>query len=224
MSLFQQASNLNNRAITALIEGNDKVAIQAMTQSIKILKQELAKEPADESDSSTSSMTMQVSSAHEWKTVKIPDFTSGDDHHNLFDHVIQVPCCQQGGDGGDSCSEVRISAAAVIFNLALAHHRHGMQGNGAFRQKAAKLYTMVLRILDDSLIEFGPVVMIKLASLNNLVNIQLADGDEDAADEGLRRLAGIVRQSSIEVLTEPTLECLLFSLLSVRSPNVAAAA
>jgi len=83
---------------------------------------------------------------------------------------------------------------------------------------------MVLRILDDSLVHCGTAVMIKLATINNLAQIQLSNGEDDAADEGLRRLTVMVRLASVEVLTEPALECLLYSLLSARSPNVAAAA
>jgi len=83
---------------------------------------------------------------------------------------------------------------------------------------------MVLRVLDDSLVEMGIVLMIKLATINNLAQIQLSDGDSEAAYEGLRRLTGMVRLASVEVLAEPTLQCVLFSLLSIQAPTVAAAA
>jgi len=167
MALIQQASDLNNRAITALIEGHDKVAIQSMTQAIKILKQELAK--AEQTSDLSTACTKHVSRVNEWKTVKIPHLTSGDDdddhhHHDIYDHAIQVPCQYRD----DSDFEIRVCAAGVIFNLALAHHRQGLRGNIQCGKKAAKLYTMVLRILDDSVVEFRAAVIIKLASVNNL--------------------------------------------------------
>jgi len=129
MSLIQQASDLNNRAVTALAEGNDKVAIQSMTQSVKILKQELAK--AERTSESSCSSSKHASQANDWKTVKIPHLTTGDDHHELFDHAIQVPCHV----GENSPVETRACGAAVIFNLALAHHRQGLQGNGSFNKR-----------------------------------------------------------------------------------------
>jgi hypothetical protein len=43
MSLFEQAAQLNNAGVTALLEGDQYTAINAMTKSIKMMKQELAK-------------------------------------------------------------------------------------------------------------------------------------------------------------------------------------
>jgi hypothetical protein len=43
MSLFEQAACLNNEGVTALLEGDDTSAIDAMTKSIKMMKKELSK-------------------------------------------------------------------------------------------------------------------------------------------------------------------------------------
>jgi tetratricopeptide (TPR) repeat protein len=212
MTLFAEASDLNNRAVVALIEGDDQFAIQSMTEAIKILKQELAK-PA------TPYEAIKSTEAPEFKTVEIPDLRSGDDHHEVFNQAIHVPCT-----GDESQLDAHVYSAAVIFNLALAHHRGALQGNEEYRKKAVKLYTMVLRVLDDSLIEFRAAVMVKLATINNLAQIQFANGDYEAAREGLSHLSNFVRVANGEVLAEPQVRGLLMSVLLIREPKVAAAA
>jgi len=227
MSLFHQASGLNNRAITDLINGNDKVAVLSMSNCIHILRTELVKAEQTSCQQLTTPSPTHFSDAQVWKTVRIPHLTSGDEHHDIFDHAIQVPCCEHGGGDDSHEFEIRICAAAVIFNLALAHHRQGLRGGkGSFLKKAVNLYGVVLRVLDDSLIEFRVAVvpLIKLAAINNLIQIQLAIGDSNAADESLRRLVGTVRLANVEALTDPTLGRLLCRLLSIQTSTVAAAA
>ena len=214
MSLFAEATALNNQAIVALVEGDDTFAIKSMTDSIKLLKLELAK-PV------TATFADMISASHigDFKTVEIPDCQSSDHHHEIFNQAIHLPCL---GDG--SHLVVQVYSAAVIFNLALAHHRQGIRGNTTCRQKAVKLYDMVLRILDDSLIDFRTAVMVKLATINNLAQIQFATGDYQKARTGLSYLPGFIRHARVDVLADPQVQRLLMTVLMIREPKVAAAA
>jgi tetratricopeptide (TPR) repeat protein len=214
MSLFSRASDLNNRAVVALIEGDDEFAIKSMADAIKLLKQELAKpgRVAFEDVKCTAAGPV-------LKTVEIPDLCSGDDHHEIFNQAIHVPC-----SGEESQIDIHVYSAAVIFNLGLAHHRQALKGNKEYQGKAVKLYNMVLRVLDDTLIEFRTAVMIKLATINNLAQIQFAHGDFDEAREGLSHLAGFIALASGEVLSEPQVRGLLMNVLMIRAPKVAPAA
>ncbi len=215
MSLFEQAAQLNNQGVIALIEGDDSFAIESMTKSIKMMKQELAK-PTMASDIKSTTAT----EGPELKTVEIPDMESSDENHEIFNQAIHIPV-----NGDESDLDIHVYSAAVIFNLALAHHRLGMQvGNEAYQQKALKLYTMVLRVLDDSLIEFRTAIMVKLATINNLTQIRFAKGDYEEAREGLDHLAGFLRVANGEVLAEPQVAGLLMNVLMFRAPRVAAAA
>lgn len=212
MSLFEQAAQLNNQGVIALIEGDDTSAIESMTKSIKLMKQELAK-PTNTLDAKV------ATTGPELKTVEIPDMESSDENQEIFNQAIHIPCT-----GNESDLDIHVYSAAVIFNLALAHHRVGMQGNEAYQQKALKLYTMVLRVLDDSLIEFRAAVMVKLATINNLTQIRFAKGDYEEAREGMEHLAGFLRIVNGEVLAEPHVAGLLMNVLMFRAPKVAAAA
>ena len=83
---------------------------------------------------------------------------------------------------------------------------------------------MVLKVLDDSLIEFKAAITVKLATINNLTQIRFAKGDYEQAREGLDHLAGFLRIANGEVLAEPQVAGLLMNVLMFRAPKVAAAA
>jgi hypothetical protein len=214
MSLFQQAAELNNQGVIALIEGDDSFAIESMTKSIKLMKQELAKCTTE-----LSCCKSQSPSKTQLSTVEIPDMESSDDNQEVFNQAIHIPFT-----GDESDLDIHVYSAAVIFNLALAHHRLGMQGDELYQQKALKLYTMVLKVLDDSLIEFRAAITVKLATINNLTQIRFAKGDYEQAREGLDHLAGFLRIANGEVLAEPQVAGLLMNVLMFRAPKVAAAA
>jgi hypothetical protein len=72
MSLFQQATQLNNEGVTALLEGESQAAIDVMTKSIKLMKQELSKLSKERKpeDYSSAALYLEVSS------VEIPETDS----------------------------------------------------------------------------------------------------------------------------------------------------
>ena len=214
MSLFAEAASLNNQAIVSLIEGDDRVAIKSMTDAIKLLKEELAK-PVTAVFADLKSTT----DAGDFEAFEIPDCRSSDHHHEIFNQAIHLPYIHER-----SHLVVQVYSAAVIFNLALAHHRQGLHGNNVYRQKAVKLYSMVLRILDDSLIDFRTAVMVKLATINNLAQIQFSNGDYQEAQTGLSHLPGVVRLARSDVLADPQVQRLLMTVLMIREPKLAAAA
>jgi tetratricopeptide (TPR) repeat protein len=214
MSLFQEASQLNNQGVVALIQGDDDFAIESMTKAIKLMKKELAK-PATALTDFTSS-----EDGPELRTVEIPDMESSDENYEVFNQAIHVPCNSRD----ESDLDIHVYSAAVIFNLALAHHRKGMNGNEVYRVKALRLYSMVLQIIDDSLISFQTAATVKLATINNLAQIQVSRGNYEDAEEVLKHLYGVLHAATESVLASPQVQGLLMNVLMFRAPSVAAAA
>ena len=214
MSPFEEAAHLNNQGVIALTEGDDAFAIDAMTKSIRMMKEELAKPTTDAIDNK-----LNVSCEPELRTVEIPDMDSSDEHHEVFNQAIHIPC-----DGDESDLDIHVYSAAVIFNLALSHHRQGLHGNLVSQAKALKLYNMVLKVLDDSMFQFRTAVMVKLATINNLAQIQFANGNYEEAKDGVYHLASFLRIANGDVLAEPQVQGLLMNVLMFRAPKVAAAA
>lgn len=213
MSLFEQAARLNNEGVTALLEGDDTSAIDAMTKSIKIMKKKLSN-----SGTELSAFKFDVSDAADQvlDTVEIPDMNSSES--TIYNQAINIPC-----EGEQTDLEVHVYAAAVIFNLALAHH-HRAISDAAYLPKAEKLYTLVLKMLEDAALHMRTAVVVKLATINNLSQIRFENGDFEHAREGLSQITSFLRQASNALLEEPEVLGLLMNVLLLKAPRVAPAA
>jgi hypothetical protein len=73
-------------------------------------------------------------------------------------------------EGTPSVDDLQVSTATVVFNLALAYHRRGMNtGRAELLIKADKLYSMGLKLLpEDHHFTSRMPIITKLASINNL--------------------------------------------------------
>ena len=216
MSLFQQAADLNNQGITALLNGDRKSAIQSMTDSIKFMKAQLTQSQTDCHNSAV------VTSAQTTHTVEIQSMESSDTI--VFNQAIRIPA-----DVSLTVSEfeVDIYSCAVIFNLALVHHFEASSGADAdaYLMKAEKLYSMALQLLDKTSLTVHTALIVKLACINNLSQIRYAKGDYKNAREGLSQVSAFIRQPSNQaVLEEPEIQGLLMNVLLLKAPRVAAAA
>jgi hypothetical protein len=208
MSRFERAAQLNNVGVTALLEGDQDTAIIFMTNSIKMMKQALTKSSSGGSHKSKHS----DQDAH---TVELPDM---DTETIVFNQAIRIPT-----DEPEDEIDIHVSSAAVIFNLALAHHHKASKtGKVAYLSKAEKLYAMVLRVLNDGASRTANLV--KLASINNMSQIRFANGDYEQASEGLSHLISFMRQAGDSVFQEPKVQGLLMNVLLLKAPRVAPAA
>jgi hypothetical protein len=140
--------------------------------------------------------------------------------------------------------------AAVVYNLAIAHHRKGRaMGLAVFTHKAKKLYTMALKFWADNDLAVNNNssinncynnynnsigFLVKLASLNNLLEIRLESGDFDLAKECLHQIYSLLQSSGfsttnelsspVALAQEADIKALLRNLLQLQPPQVAPAA
>jgi hypothetical protein len=214
MSLFEQATQLNNEGVTALLKGESQAAIDAMSKSIRLMTQELSKPSEDRK----SDCTTAASEQEEARSVEIPETDSFETI--VFNQAIIIP-----SDGGEQSGiDVHVYSAAVIFNLALVHHLQASKGDIACMAKAEKLYATVLKLVDDRACHMRVAVLVKLASMNNLSQIRYAKGEYEHAREGLNQLSSFLRRTNQALFEEPQVQGLLMNALLLKAPKVAPAA
>jgi hypothetical protein len=218
MDLFAQAACLNNQGVAALLEGNDKAAVAALTQSIKMMKQEMSSRPSN-SDSKKSTT---LSDDCEHSTAELPGFQGAQESY-LFTEAIIIP-----ETGNQSVVNTQIYSAVVVFNLALAVHREGKNGKiESSMAKAQKLYTLASKVLNKNQCMNRVAVIVKLASINNLSQIRFDCGEYELARKGLHHLSAFMRASgntNNAMLEEPGIQCLFMNVLLLKAPVIAPAA
>ena len=217
MDLFAEAARLNNEGINALVEGDDKTAIDVLTRSIKLMKQELSKPGTSLKDFKPSNLDNDCTNS----TIEVPGF-HGAQESFIFSGAITIP---ETGEHDEQ--DIHVYSAVVIFNLALAHHRQALalSCKSTYMTKAEKLYGMVLKLLDDCVNRAA--VIVKLASINNLAQIRFDSGDYEHARHSLEHISSFMRSSAAAnhaMFEEPEIQSLLMNVLLLKAPKVAPAA
>lgn len=219
---FQQAARLNNEGVTALVEGNENEAISCFMMAVKTMKQLLAMPCSNiealQSDDTNDGESSTSSSFEDFGTSEV----SGSCCHSscLFRQAIHLPC-----DEDDAHAlNVYLYSAAVIFNLALAHHVQAHSGNTAYMTKAEKLYATILKLLDDRVGHMQPAVVLKLACINNMAYIRFENGNYDQVREDLSQLSNLLNTTDKVLFEGARAQGLLMSVLLLKGPRVAPAA
>jgi hypothetical protein len=243
-----RAIQLNNDGVSALMEGNENLAIASLSQSIRLLKQELAvrytsgcaaklasHKKGHGSNASDESFTVNpIQEPSNTTTIQLPE--REEQHQSfLFNEALTIGACTSDDDE-DNCTaqDIQIYTGAVIFNLALSYHRKADQGS---LTKADKLYTMVLKLLVDDFTS-RVSVLVKLASINNIAQIRFQSGNFVSAAAGLDHLTSFMRgsamaasadsssgaMSSRPMFQEAQIKGLLMNVLLLKVPKVAPAA
>jgi hypothetical protein len=186
---FEQAARLNNEGVTALVEGDEYQAIESLMKTVKMMQQLLSKPGTDiQALKSDDSDDGDSSCFENFTTVEVPDISSGENF--FFRQAIQMPCDVDG----ESPLNINIYSAAVIFNLALAHHVQAHRSRSCMI-KAEKLYATIMKLLDDRVGNVQPAVMLKLACINNMSYIRLENGNFDQVREGLSELSTLLKKT-----------------------------
>jgi hypothetical protein len=242
-----RALQLNNDGVSALMEGNENLAIASLAQSIRLLKQELAIRytsgipatlPGHKKGhgSSASDESFTVSSNQETNKTTTIQLPEREEQHQsfIFNEAFAIRACISGDDE-DHCTEqdIHIYTSAVIFNLALSYHRKADQES---LTKADKLYNMVLKLLVNDFTS-RVSVLVKLASINNMAQIRFQSGNFVSAAAGLDHLTSFMRGSAMAsadsssgalssrpLFQEPQIKGLLMNVLLLKVPKVAPAA
>jgi hypothetical protein len=234
---LQEAIRINSMGVSALLSGDENLAVTSCAESIKIMKGLLSTLTigADHERAPRSFLHQSTVGDCSW-SVELPNVeVHGHVMQDsiLFNQAINIP------DFGPHCplpseSDIHVCTAVFIFNLAIAHHRQGKKtGLAALTVKAEKLYSMILKLLgDDSTNNTVIGVLVKLASVNNLLEIRLESGDYVLAREGLGQVSKMLRCctatsqgiSNVPTLQDSNVKCLLMNILLLRPPNAAPAA
>jgi hypothetical protein len=187
MDLFAHAARLNSQGVAALLKGEDKSAVAALAQSIKIIEQVLSQE-----DPTSTAFADDC----EFSTTELSGFQAGQESH-LFTKAFSFPERVVSSGRRSLCappneSHVNFYAAAVVFNVALAYHRHGQKGDVASMVKAQKLYSTALRLIDGNDCMDRTVVIVKLAAINNLSQIHFDFGNYELAHQGADHISSLI--------------------------------
>lgn len=237
----QQALRLNNDGVQALVERNETIAVECFTKSIKILKGELCRHAPCHEESSSFKKDAMIDASFFLAETAVASERSDDG--TSMHSTIDLPDLQQQEqtfifnkaltlsepsdcEATPSFDDLQVSTATVVFNLALAHHRRGMNtGRAELLIKADKLYSMVLKLLSEDYHYTSRMsVITKLASINNLAQLRFDAGDFDKAREGLRHLSHGFRVTSAVFLRGTAMKDLLLNVLLLTPPKAAPAA
>jgi hypothetical protein len=215
---YQQAARLNNEGVTALVEGDEHHAIESLMKTVKMMKQLLSKSgttiqvlKSDGSDDGDSSCF------EDFTTVEVPDISSGESF--FFRQAIKMRCDVDG----ESPLDNYVYSAAVIFNLALAHHVQAHRSKSCMI-KAEKLYATIMKLLDDRVGNVQPAVVLKLACINNMSYIRFENGNFDQFRESLSELSTLLKKTDKVLFEGAEVQGLLMSVLLLKDPQVAPAA
>jgi tetratricopeptide (TPR) repeat protein len=239
--MFPKAVRLNNDGVQALVDHNEAIAVECFTKSIKTLKGELCRTAPCHEESSPFEKDVKED-ASLFLAEKVVNSESSDDGANLH-LTVALPDLQQGEqtfifnkaltlsersgcEGTPSVDDLKVSTATVVYNLALAYHRRGMNtGRAELLIKADKLYSMGLKLLsEDHQFTSRISIITKLASINNLTQLRFDAGDFDKACEGLQHLSHGFRVRSAYFLRGTAMKDLLMNVLLLTPPTVAPAA
>ena len=185
MSLFLEASMLNNHGVIALSQGKYKDASQLMTQSLKLMKHDLDVITTQEDELSVESAVAVHRPENGTDDTRIQRVTIVDEGSPFqkecglfFGQAFIIPSSDELASSSPLMFDRRnIYAASIIFNLALVHHlQHGsQQSSNSYRylHKAEQLYGMIFPLLDDAAFSTASIaLLIKLACINNLTEIR----------------------------------------------------
>jgi hypothetical protein len=121
----------------------------------------------------------------------------------------------------------RVASAVVIFNMALVLHRINLLRSKAVpAQKALALYQIVLNLTNEpNEGSSGMVGAIKLATLNNIAQLQFEEGQHDLSMNGFCFLGNIVRTITHSPLGPNEMRGIVINILCLKTgPKVAPAA
>ncbi len=208
-SAFEQAVILNNQGVQALCDNDEESAIAVLTSSVRLMKSELSKPDVNLSSSQRdcSSSPFELVPA---KLVELPKVScdsppqqqqcidDDEDEQALFSRAFSIPLPTSDDAQLTSEQDVHIYSAAIVFNLALAYQRlasrHkqdrklqvGFESSLSLysvnRNKAEKLYTVILRLLqDNACYQARTCVMLQLAAIHNLHWIQYQKREQEYA-------------------------------------------
>ena len=243
MSLFQQAVNYNNYGIHALVEGDHKIAVHAMTTSMEYMKLALLACPEAEP-----SLYGYQRNSLSTRTMVVPSMESSVDTAVLFNRLIHIPNIPDGYIL--TPIDLNVYTSATIYNLALAYQSLKDHGSAhqvsSYEKKAEKLYGLAIKLLEEDTlssihtISQHTALVVKLGCINNLSHIRYSNGEYEnlpSSSPGsineISKCLGMMQyqqhqyhQGSTMMMfdEEPEILGLLMNIILLKPPSVAPAA
>eukprot|EP00980_Cylindrotheca_fusiformis_P022998 scaffold10009_cov105-Cylindrotheca_fusiformis.AAC.3 len=183
---LSQALRINNEGVGLLMQNRDREAIVLFINALNAMKQqttnesELSSKIESQSDTPRSSPTNIHDATH-----TVPGLQ---DHSSfIYDDVLTFSL-ETINKNTHSANLAIQYASVVILNVALVYHCNGLRSNKNALDKAELLYDMVGRLLGNSDICQGTVLLVKAAAMNNLAQLRYHRGAYGFALEGFRHL------------------------------------
>jgi hypothetical protein len=253
MNYVDSVARLNNEAVSLLMAGETQIAIQALMQSVALLKPVL-------SDMSSFYQQQQVSSRKKFK-ISLQDNVIDSPPassplalvENICIHKASSPLSSLTGRQNyiynrafrfsmeDAATyrttrtsferTAHINGAIIIFNVALAYHVGYLNGNKACAKRAIMLYSKVLKLLLKNrrgVAGSSTANVMKVAAMNNISQLRFEEGDYHRAREGLDQLyelMSILKDApQLQELDENEYREILMNIMFLKAPKVASAA
>ena len=144
-------------------------------------------------------------------------FPQAEAFHTIYDRALFVCNSEQDDE---------LLSASILFNMALLHHLRGLEQNKSVNlSKASRLYETGLLILErcafDS-VACPSLNLLRLALLNNSIQIHLLEFDRDGVDECLFYMQSILDDAIMKNLEHDNHEdfSFFFSSAMMSSPDV----
>ncbi|CAB9513280.1 expressed unknown protein [Seminavis robusta] len=153
---------LNDQGIGHLARHDTQAALACFTRALTIVQQGVATAPVANEGSIQSPV---------WLSVSIQGLS--DDESGLYIHC-EALSLQIGTDGSDSVQTHSMAAVAILFNLALTYHVHGVKHQKMARiQKASRLYELCSgEMMSSPHVDPTLCLFVSMACLNNKAQIQ----------------------------------------------------
>jgi hypothetical protein len=229
MSL-EEAIRLNNEGVSFLITGKDCMATESFSKSLNAVKM-LLLNSQEKIPYGEASYSHQASSVCEHSllhsTTQLPCFQGNEDNY-IFQNAITLKAVNLSS--GVDKTIMNLYSACTIFNVALLHHRLGMTGNLTGLRKAEHMYRLSAKLLQQETkagTSNGTALLVRLAALNNLSQIQFEQGSFREARQGIHVLSFLVRSAQTwcsALFSIHEWNCLLSNIMMVNAPLNAAPA
>jgi hypothetical protein len=207
-------ARLNNQAISLLLVGDNPRAVAILNKALNSIKKMLA--------SHRSNIPGATCSCECHESFILPSF--GDRDCSIYNQAISFST-----DKLPSTIDAlaHVCSAVIMFNMALAHHRVGLiASKKTCSNRAISLYNLTLRLLKNY--GFGGTAgVVKLASMNNLLQLRYERGEYALARQGLEFLSAGLKQvakTGQSKLKDSGLQGLITNILFLKNQRVAPAA
>lgn len=216
MSLHE-ALELNNEGVALFNAGEPSRAIEKLQSSL-LQARSLIQIPSSEGiDPGTDAICLLSGSQY----VQINSIKD----RNEYFICLRALAFKEPDSGERSLQALPVYCAAILFNLAILHHKHWMEnGSSTLVSKAEAFYEAVLQIIQVSQVQNSTCLFLTLGALNNLAQIDLEKGLVTRFNQRLQYMSVLFQDMSmvlVSALSKQEIGGFLSNILSAGNLNTA---